>query len=126
MPLFDRGGSEAPNNFHFRFCGSIALPPSYLSRLPPNVELRGIVPRNEMAKQYEWADVFCLPSLLEGSATVTYEAMAAGVPIITTIQSGSLVRDQIDGLIIPAGDIDAIVESLLRSRDEGLPKIDQP
>ena len=116
---------KLPSDFHIRFCGSIALPASYLSRLPSNVELLGIVPRNEMVKQYEWADVFCLPSLLEGSATVTYEAMAAGVPVITTHQSGSIVRDQIDGLIIPAGDIDAIVEALHRARDEGFPQ-DRP
>jgi len=114
-----------PKDFHFRFCGNIALPPAYLSRVPSNVELCGIVPRNEMPNQYAWADVFCLPSLLEGSATVTYEAMAAGVPVITTPQSGSIVRDQIDGTIIPAGDVDAIVEALRRARDEGFPE-DRP
>lgn len=114
-----------PKDFHFRFCGNVTLPPSYLNQLPSNVELLGIVPRNEMPNQYAWADVFCLPSLLEGSATVTYEAMAAGVPVITTPQSGSIVRDQIDGMIIPAGDVDAIVEALQRAREEGFPE-DRP
>ena len=73
-----------------------------------------IIPRSEMAEQYEWADVFLLPSLCEGSATVTYEAMFQGLPVICTPQTGSTVRDGIDGFIVPARDSDAIVEKLER------------
>jgi glycosyltransferase involved in cell wall biosynthesis len=58
------------------------------------------------------ANVFAFPSLDEGSALVTYEAMAAGLPVITTPNAGSLVRDSLDGYIIPIRDSEALTERL--------------
>ncbi len=66
-----------------------------------------------MQKQYEWADVFLLPSLCEGSATVVYEALSAGLPVICTFNTGSVVRDNVDGYIVPIRDGEAIAEKLL-------------
>ncbi|TFH32548.1 MAG: glycosyltransferase [Deltaproteobacteria bacterium] len=57
--------------------------------------------------------VFVLPSITEGSAKTTYEAMAAGLPVITTLNAGSVVRDGIDGFIVPIRAPDAIKERLL-------------
>jgi glycosyltransferase involved in cell wall biosynthesis len=65
-----------------------------------------------MAEHYAWADVFLLPSICEGSATVCYEALAAGVPVITTENAGSVVRDGVDGFIVPIRDAEAVVERL--------------
>jgi glycosyltransferase involved in cell wall biosynthesis len=62
-----------------------------------------------MAGYYGWADVFLLPSVCEGSATVTYEAMGAGLPVIATPNTGSVVRDGTDGFIVPVRDADAVV-----------------
>jgi glycosyltransferase involved in cell wall biosynthesis len=81
---------------------------------PPNVELVGRVPRSEVARHYRWADVFCLPSLCEGSATVIYEALAHGLPVITTPNSGSIVRDGIEGVIVPIRDAGAIASAMDR------------
>ena len=58
------------------------------------------------------ASVFVFPSLDEGSARVTYEAMASGLPVITTPNAGSLVRDSLDGYIIPIQDSEALAERL--------------
>lgn len=77
-------------------------------------ELVGAVPRQEIAKQYAWADVFVLPSICEGSATVCYEALASGLPVITTPNSGSVVRDGLDGFIVPIRNSEAIREKLAR------------
>jgi glycosyltransferase involved in cell wall biosynthesis len=117
---------QIAQEFEFRFCGSIALPEIITQNLPPNVSLKGIVPRAEINEQYAWADIFCLPSLVEGSATVTYEAMAAGLPIVTTPQSGSIVRDGIDGFLISPGDPNAIIDSLNRCRRGDLPARREP
>ena len=57
-------------------------------------------------------DVFLLPSICEGSATVIYEALAAGLPVICTPNAGSVVRDGVDGFIVPIRDPDAIMEKL--------------
>jgi glycosyltransferase involved in cell wall biosynthesis len=46
--------------------------------------------------------------LCEGSATLTYEALAAGLPVICTPNTGSVVTDGLDGFIVPAGDHDTI------------------
>ncbi len=83
-----------------------------LSNKPSNVEFCGSVPRSEIFSEYHKADVFCLPSLCEGSATVIYEALASGLPIITTPNSGSIIRDGIEGYIVPIRDSGAITERL--------------
>jgi glycosyltransferase involved in cell wall biosynthesis len=113
-------------DFEFRFCGHVNLPASLLANIPSNVKFLGIVPRSEVSQQYEWADIFCLPSLVEGSATVTYEAMASGLPIVTTPQSGSIVREGVDGFLIPPGNATAIVEALRRCRRSELPPQHEP
>ncbi len=84
------------------------------SAAPPNVSLLGSIARTEMARQYAWADVFCLPTLCEGSATVIYEALASGLPVITTSHSGSLIRDCENGrnIIVPIRDPDAIAAGI--------------
>jgi glycosyltransferase involved in cell wall biosynthesis len=66
------------------------------------------VPRHEIARYYGQADVFVFPSLLEGSAMVAYEAMAAGLPLIVTPNTGSVVRHGVDGLVVPIRDVAAL------------------
>jgi len=65
------------------------------------VEFTGRLPREWMANQFTWADVFILPSLCEGSSLAIYEALSYGCPVITTPNSGSIVRDGIEGIIVP-------------------------
>lgn len=65
------------------------------------------------ADYYAHADAFVLPSIVEGSAKTTYEAMSAALPVITTLNAGSVVRDGVDGFIVPIRDPDAIREKLL-------------
>ena len=85
------------------------------------VEVVGAVPRSQIGEHYSWADVFVLPSICEGSATVCYEALAHGLPVITTPNSGSVVRDGLEGFIVPIRDADAIADRLVRlTRSDGL------
>lgn len=96
----------------FRLVGPGALPPNALRDIPDNVTVVGVVPRTEIAHHYAWADVFLLPSVCEGSATATYEALAAGLAVVTTPNAGSVVRNGIEGFIRMAGDINGICGSL--------------
>jgi glycosyltransferase involved in cell wall biosynthesis len=84
-----------------------------LRRSGGKVRWLGQVSRTEAVAWFTRSDVFVLPSLAEGSALVTYEAMAAGLPVITTPNSGSIVRDGIDGFIVPPRDVEALAERLL-------------
>jgi len=72
----------------------------------------GRVPRHQVHEEFQRADLFVLPSLAEGSAEVTYEALAAGVPQIVTRAAGSVARDGIDGLIVPERDPEALAAAI--------------
>lgn len=61
---------------------------------------------------YDKADIFVFPSLEEGSALVTYEAMASGLPIIVTPNTGSVARDGEEGFILPIRAPDKIAEKI--------------
>ena len=81
----------------------------YLGR--PDVRHIGFVP--DPAEAYNNSTVFVFPSLDEGSAKVTYEAMACGLPVIVTDNAGSLAKDGEDGFIIPIRSPEALMEKLL-------------
>lgn len=72
------------------------------------------VPYHEVHRLFTEADIFVYPSLHEGSAFATYEAMACGLPVIATPNTGSVVRDGLDGYIVPPRDVDALVERIER------------
>lgn len=95
-----------------RMVGPVVIQEPYRRLLGNRFELRGQVPRSEMHLHYEWADLFVFPSICEGSATVNYEALAAGLPVITTPNAGSVVRDGVDGFIVPIRDAEAIAERI--------------
>lgn len=81
----------------------------YLAR--PDVRHQGFVP--DPVAAYNSATVFVFPSVDEGSAKVTYEAMACGLPVIVTPNAGSLAVDGEDGFIIPIRSVEALMEKLL-------------
>lgn len=70
------------------------------------------VPHHEVPKYFAQADIFVFPSLLEGSAYVTYEAMAAGLPVVTTLSAGSYVRHGADGFVVPIRDPEALQDAI--------------
>lgn len=76
------------------------------------VDWRGKVPRQEILEVFGSADVFVFPSLAEGSANVVFEAMACGLPVVTTPESGSVITHGHDGLIVPAGDPAALAAAI--------------
>lgn len=96
----------------FRVVGPIQVTAAATSALQEHLELVGQVPRSKITAHYTWADIFLLPSICEGSATATYEALACGLPVIATPNTGSIVEDGINGFIVPVRDVNAIVEKL--------------
>jgi glycosyltransferase involved in cell wall biosynthesis len=78
-----------------------------------NVRYLGMLPtRSEVVTQMADADVFVFPSLAEGSARVTSEAMACGLYMITTANACDLVRDGINGALVAPGDADALERAI--------------
>lgn len=80
---------------------------------PSAIEFVGLVPHSNIEKHYQWADVFCLPSLCEGSAMVTYEALAYGLPLIVTPNTGAIIRHNQEGLIIRPQNPEDLREAVL-------------
>jgi glycosyltransferase involved in cell wall biosynthesis len=79
------------------------------------------LPQSGLAGIYQRADVFVFPSLIEGLGLVVLEAMASGLPVITTPNGpGEVVRDGVDGFVVPIRDVAAIVDKLeyLRTHPE--------
>lgn len=75
----------------------------------------GSVPQAELYKYYSQSSVFILPSIEEGLGMVQLQAMACGLPVIVTTNTGAedVVRDGKDGFIIPIRDVEAIKEKIL-------------
>ena len=90
--------------------------------LPENTDVTGLITGEAFARQFRQADVFVLPSVEDGSALVTIWALAAGLPVIATDRSGAdLVRDGVNGYIVPAADAAALADRMERlAFDEGL------
>ena len=65
-----------------------------------------------MAEEFASADVFCLPSLAEGMARATLEALANGLPCVVTRASGAPITNGKEGLLVPERDGPAIAEAI--------------
>jgi glycosyltransferase involved in cell wall biosynthesis len=72
------------------------------------------VPRAELGARYASADVLAFPTLGDGFGLVMQEAMCSGTPVVTTSCGGGpeCITDGVDGWLVPARDVDALVERL--------------
>jgi glycosyltransferase involved in cell wall biosynthesis len=107
--------------FRFVMVGSVALNPQIVAQHKGDVELIGPVPRSEILDWLRKFDVFFFPSTCEGCAGAVIEAMETGLPIVSTPNSGTVVRDGVEGFLSRYDDIDTFVDRLDRlARDRDL------
>lgn len=78
--------------------------------------------QNDVRSVYWAADVFAhVPTTFpEGTPNAILEAMAAGLPVIASKLGGipEVIRNGETGLLVPAGDLDALTETLLKLRSD--------
>jgi glycosyltransferase involved in cell wall biosynthesis len=85
-----------------------------LGGVPPNVTIVGLRRGADLQDEFRRADIFVLPSVEDGSALVTLEAMLAGLPVVVSDQSGAaLVDHEVSGYVVPARDAGALAERIL-------------
>ena len=72
----------------------------------------------DISKRLAKFDVYIFPSLLEGSSKSIYEAMAAKLTIITTQNSGSIIKNNKDGIIVEAGNTSALKAAMIRVKSK--------
>ena len=91
--------------------------------LNDSVHFAGRLPREQVARLLQSARVLLNPSTADNSPNSLIEAMAAGVPIVSTAVGGvpQLCRPDREALLVASGDTDAMAAALLRlHRDEAL------
>ncbi len=90
--------------------------------LAERVTFLGRIPREKTSPYYQEASLFVMPSLNEGMSNAMLEALASGLPIISTPTGGAaeLVTEGKNGLIVKeksAADIAAAIEHFLKNKN---------
>lgn len=100
-------------NIELRIAGNMVNIQSYLKNIEANnVTFLGVLDKKRLNQEYLKADMFILPSYLEGSAMSIQEALCFGLPVITTFESGSFIEDNKEGFVFNAGDIEGMCNAI--------------
>jgi glycosyltransferase involved in cell wall biosynthesis len=83
---------------------------------PVGVSVLGSLSQAELAGRFRTADCLVLPSRNESFGMVVPEALAAGLPAVVSDRAGvvELIEEGRNGWVVPAGDVDALAERMLR------------
>jgi alpha-maltose-1-phosphate synthase len=101
-------------NARLWLAGSLNLPKEYLRRHAASFDYLGAIPRVELLERMRQADLLVFPSLAEGFGLVIGEAMACGVPVLTTVNTGGpeLIEDGRQGWCVAAHAVEPLAERL--------------
>jgi glycosyltransferase involved in cell wall biosynthesis len=99
---------------HFDVVGPIGISDEAVKSAPPNMTFHGRASRDQIGAWYQQSDIFILPTLSDGFAVTQIEAMAHGLPVISTPNCGEVVTDGIDGFIVPAGHVEMLAKAIYR------------
>jgi glycosyltransferase involved in cell wall biosynthesis len=78
------------------------------------------LPHAQLAERLRSADLFVLPSLEDGFARTVTEALACGLPVVTTPNTGAcdLIESGVNGEVVPIRDPQAIADAVLKWADK--------
>ena len=78
------------------------------------------IANHEIARHFLDAQIFCLPSIQEGLALVIAEAMACGLPVVATENTGGrdFIEDGVSGLIVEPGNPSSLASSIASLLDD--------
>jgi glycosyltransferase involved in cell wall biosynthesis len=88
----------------------------------PGVKHVPLMPRTQLPAVYANADVYVLPSLVEGFGLTGLEAMASGLPVVLSEHTfgSDVITDGVEGYVVPIRDPESIAERLrLLAADPG-------
>ncbi|URW80788.1 glycosyltransferase family 4 protein [Xiashengella succiniciproducens] len=103
----------------FHFIGGIQGNTSLIQPYLRLMHYHNPISQTELFKRYNQYDVLLLPTIFEGFGLVIVEAMAAGLPVITTPHSigPELINNGSNGFIIPIRDARAIEKAIIKIRN---------
>lgn len=130
LDLFDALSEIKDTNSNFVLIGGYAGPKDI--DIPQEIAKRGLTDnfynqgeiRPELLHEfYNAADIFCLPSHWEGLATVVSEAMASGLPVITTNICGQpeIVTSNVNGILVDSKNVPMLrgeLQSLIQDKEK--------
>lgn len=109
-PYFLQVARRLPH-VRFTLVGPIATDRGLLAGYP-NVTVVGPVPRGQIAAELAKFDVLLFPSTCEGSAGSVMEAMASGLPVVTSPNAGTVVRHGVEGFVHEYDDVESLAASV--------------
>ena len=83
--------------------------------VPGSIQFAGFVQREQLASYYALADVFVFPSHTDPWGLVVNEAMACGLPVISSEAAGctaDLVEDNRNGRVVRGGDVNQLASAM--------------
>ncbi|NEQ98018.1 MAG: glycosyltransferase family 4 protein [Cyanothece sp. SIO2G6] len=101
-------------NAELQLIGVNELPDHWLAQYERSICYCASVPHHSLNAYYSNASVFVFPSLVEGFGLVLLEAMACGIPVITTPNTAGpdIINDGVDGFIVPIRDVEVLKEKI--------------
>ena len=108
--LFEAFSVIKPMRARLVCIGAVNLPDSITSKLPSNIELRGMVQHDEVSELLLSADIMLFPSLGDGFPLSIMEGFASGLPVVCTENTGAAdcVVEGENGFVVPVQDADAL------------------
>jgi glycosyltransferase involved in cell wall biosynthesis len=110
---------QSGNDARLLLVGREADLPKLLSTMNPvtrtKIRYEGFRPPERLPEFFEQSDAFVLPSRYDGWGVVINQALAAGLPIITTNAVGAgldFVDNEVNGMRIPTNDVDALYQAM--------------
>ena len=94
--------------------GHMELPEATFKNLSDNVVINKPVSSLELREHYRSSSILLFPTLFDGFGMVVSEALAEGLPVLTTTRAGAseFIKDKYNGFIVPVCDPRAIVSVL--------------
>jgi len=112
--LFEAVRRFPPDQVELNIVSRSAVPSELRALIPPNVRILDQITNDERRAMYRSHHLFVLPSLVEGFGLVYAEALAEGLPILATPNSGApdIITPGIEGFIVAPGSADTIAEAI--------------
>lgn len=83
-----------------------------ISTLGVNAKYLGPISFTKKCSVFSQSDIFCLPSYLDAYPSAILEAMAEGVPVISTKEIDTPIVNNVSGLLVNSGDIESLAEAV--------------
>jgi glycosyltransferase involved in cell wall biosynthesis len=97
-----------PESIHFDIVGTVGISAAAVASAPKNMTFHGRTGREQATAWYRQSHVFVLPTLSDGFAITQLEAMAHGLPVVTTPCCGKVVSDGVDGFVVPSRQVEPL------------------